>query len=514
LKADTLKRSRSAAASAGVARQGLLFILIASLVRLGFAWALGLGVDESYMVATGRHLAFGYFDHPPSAWWMQWAAVHLFSSEAPLAVRAPFIALFALTTWLMLRLGTAVADERAGRFAAIALNLSPVFGVTAGSWVLPDGPLDCALTGAALCFVHAISDRGWRWWIGTGSWAGLALLSKYTAVLSIVGALAFLLSSPPRRRWLWRAEPYVAGMIALAVFAPVIAWNAAHGWASFAFQGARAGGLRFHPLAPLAVLAGEALFVLPWIWAGMAAAVWGVLADRNTKESPLPQGEGGLSARAREVALLFLAAPPILVFCAVALTSRGRVLFHWAAPGYLMLFPLLGAWLAARPRLAARAVRWTAVIVLLCLAVVASAVRLDWLHPAFAALHLRDLAAEATDWTSLRAELEARGAVSSGTVVGVTNWRDGGKIAHGLGSGFTVTCLCDDPREFGIAAPASSFAGRNMLVLATRPDEAARLAPSFAALTALPPAPIEAHGRKIGEVFVFRGTDFRSLKPG
>jgi NAD(P)-dependent dehydrogenase (short-subunit alcohol dehydrogenase family) len=34
-----------------------------------------------------------------------------------------------------------------------------------------------------------------------------------------------------------------AAALALAVFAPVIAWNASHDWASFAFQGARAGGL-------------------------------------------------------------------------------------------------------------------------------------------------------------------------------------------------------------------------------------------------------------------------------
>src|SRR5215218_7227700 len=125
-------------------------ILISTLLRIGFAATLGLGVDESYMVSAGRVVSLGYFDHPPASWWLSWGAARLFGSEAPVVVRLPFILLFALSTWLMARLGAAVASPRAGLWAAMLLNLSPVFGITTGSWVLPDGPLDCALLGAAL----------------------------------------------------------------------------------------------------------------------------------------------------------------------------------------------------------------------------------------------------------------------------------------------------------------------------------------------------------------------------
>ena len=120
-------------------RNVLWLILLATLVRLAFGWALGLGVDESYMVAAGRIVQLGYFDHPPASWWLSWSAAQLFGSEAAIVVRLPFIALFALSTWLMYRLGAAVAGERAGLFAALLLNLSPVFAVTTGTWVLPDG---------------------------------------------------------------------------------------------------------------------------------------------------------------------------------------------------------------------------------------------------------------------------------------------------------------------------------------------------------------------------------------
>ena len=131
-------------------------------------------------------------------------------------MRLPFIALFALSTWLMFRLGTAIADQRAGLWAAVLLNLSPVFGVTTGTWVLPDGPLDCALLGAALCLVHALlpGRRGrtaLRWWAGAGLCAGLALFSKYSAVLTLAGAFAYLLHQPPSTAPGFAApQPYLA----------------------------------------------------------------------------------------------------------------------------------------------------------------------------------------------------------------------------------------------------------------------------------------------------------------
>src|SRR5262249_21570395 len=150
-------------------------ILVTTALRLAFAASLGLGVDESYMVAAGRVLSLGYYDHPPAAWWLSWCAAHLFGSEAPVVVRLPFIALFALSTWLMYRLGAAVADECAGFWAAVLLNLAPVFGVTTGTWVLPDGPLDCALLAAARCLVQALTRGTVGWWLAAGGCAGLAL---------------------------------------------------------------------------------------------------------------------------------------------------------------------------------------------------------------------------------------------------------------------------------------------------------------------------------------------------
>ncbi|HEY0418485.1 MAG TPA: glycosyltransferase family 39 protein, partial [Acetobacteraceae bacterium] len=361
-------------------------------IRLILGAMLGLGIDESYMVAAGRDLRLGYFDHPPISWWLSSGIAHLTGSEAALVVRLPFIALFAASTWLMARLGSRLFSREAGFWAAVAFNLAPVFTVSTGGWVLPDGPMVCALLAMALCLVHAMEHGGWRWWIGAGTAAGLALLSKYSAGLVLAGGFAYLLTQPGHRRWLRRPQPWAAAGLALLMFSPVLLWNATHGWASFAFQGGRAAAARFQPWGPLAALGGQALFLLPWLWAPMMLALAGAL-----RRGP---------RHWRFWLLACLALGPILLFTLVALWSR-NVLFHWAAPGYLFLFPLLGrmaaAWRIAHPLALRRVLAGTAALLVGGLALVAVEVRWNLLP-------LRgDPALQAVDWTPLRAELARRG---------------------------------------------------------------------------------------------------------
>ncbi len=77
----------------------LHLILLTTALRLFFSWAIGLGVDESYMVAAGRVLSLGYFDHPPpAAWWLSWASTHLFGSEVLIAARLMFAPIGSVTS--------------------------------------------------------------------------------------------------------------------------------------------------------------------------------------------------------------------------------------------------------------------------------------------------------------------------------------------------------------------------------------------------------------------------------
>ena len=193
--------SRRPSAPAGSsAKRAVLILIAATLVaRIVFGLSLGLGIDESYTVATGRHPQLSHFDHPPAAWWLAWGASRLFATESALALRLPFILLFALTTWLMFRLTDFLFGEKAGFWAAATLNLAPVLAWTSGTWILPDGPLNAALVAGA--YAAALALFGARsaaplWWLAAGACGGLALLSKLHGVFLFAGVGLFLVTSP------------------------------------------------------------------------------------------------------------------------------------------------------------------------------------------------------------------------------------------------------------------------------------------------------------------------------
>ena len=433
-------------------------IIFSSLVRVLFAASIGLGIDESYMVSAGRDIQISYFDHPPLAWWLAWGAAHLAGSEAALVVRLPFIALFAFSTWAMFRLTTYLFSERAGLWAAIAFNLSPVIGVTSASMVLPDGPLICSLLLSTYCLARGVFDQTGSttsWWVWCGAFAGAALLSKYSAALCIAGVGLFLITTPTGRRWLAKPQPYIAALVALALFLPVILWNAEHQWASFVFQGGRAVGTRFRPWHPITTLAGEALFLLPWIWLLLFGEFVNAIR-RGSKEE-------------RRWLLCCLAAGGVLLF--VLISAWTSVLFHWAIPGYLMLFPLAGHWLAKQEAIRAGWVRagliTTVTVVLLGVSTVATEIRFHWIPSVVGIFeNVTKHESDAIDWWSLRPQLSERGLLDRDNLfVGATHWANAGKIDYALGGSVPVVCLCSDPKQYGLTHPVTAQLGRNALIL-------------------------------------------------
>ncbi|WP_419760194.1 glycosyltransferase family 39 protein [Acidisoma sp.] len=490
----------------------ILLILITTLIRVVMGWALGLGIDETYMVAASRHLELSYYDHPPIAWWLTHAAMALSGSQASVIVRLPFILLFALSTWLMARITSRLFDsDRAGFWAAFILNLSPVYAVTGGGWVLPDGPLDCALLGFLLFSLQATGlvagGRPWVDWLAAGACAGLAMLSKYNGVLVLAGLPVFLATTATGRLWLRRPQPWVAGLLAVILFTPVIFWNVEHHWASFAFQGDRAGGLRFRPLAPLGVWGGEALFVLPWIWVPLIL-LWLAALRRGPAE---PRGW----------LLALLAAAPILLFALVSIWSSDHILYHWSAPGTLMLFPLLGVEIARRlergaPRLR-RGIVATAALLVFALVLTGTQMRLNWVTalagPSFLA-RAKDVAG-GVNWTGLRPQLEARGLLAApGLVVAVTKWNDAGKVDYALGGSLPVVVLAADAREYGVFAPADRYIGHPMLILMSSSNgaaDASRMASLFDRVTVLQPLVIYFGGFPLLKLSVLKGEGFHGL---
>jgi 4-amino-4-deoxy-L-arabinose transferase-like glycosyltransferase len=92
-----------------------------------------------------------------------------------------------------------------------------------------------------LYFLAKVMETGrGAWWLGVGVAVGCGLLSKYTALFFGAEILLWLLLVKEQRRWLPSPWPYLGGIVAFAVFSPVILWNADHQWVSFIKQLGRA----------------------------------------------------------------------------------------------------------------------------------------------------------------------------------------------------------------------------------------------------------------------------------
>lgn len=454
----------------------LWLILVTGVLRLVTAGAMGLGMDESYTTAISRGLHLSYFDHPPLHQWIAHAAGEALGYGR--WVRLPFIALFAGSTWLMYRLAARLFGEAAGVWTALALNLTAFFGVAAGTWVLPDGPLVFCELGAALTLARILfpqegeAERPWRLWLATAVWIGLAALSKYQAVTVALGlGLAFLILPEGRRR-LVHPAPYVAKLLALLIVLPVIVWNAQHHWISFTFQAGRGAAHRFDPAGLLTALVAQAGLLTPWV---AVPLVWAIVKAVRADEP-----------RARF--LLIAAAPTIVLFNLLPLVGA-KVLPHWPMPGWLLLFPLLGAALAHSTRAWPARWAWASGAALAVIwAVAVSDAATAWIKDAIPSLKT-DPTAEAMDWRRLRVELDRRGLLKPGTFVVAAEWNEAGKIDQAVGDAAPVLVFNDDPREYAFREPSADFLHHDALIIGRAPtvsQEIGRIAPHFASLTPLP----------------------------
>lgn len=144
-----------------------------------------------------------------------------------------------------------LGDRRAGWRAAVLLNATLLFGVGAVT-MTPDTPLLLFWTATLWALARfKVTGRGY-WLLVAGAAAGLALDSKYTAALLAPAILLWLGATPGLHLWLRRVQSWLGAALAMALFAPVVLWNATHGWASFLRQGERAED--WHPLRALQFL--------------------------------------------------------------------------------------------------------------------------------------------------------------------------------------------------------------------------------------------------------------------
>ena len=218
--------------------QAMVITAAAGLVRLVIGALTPLFPDETYYWEWSRRLDASFFDHPPMIAWLIRAGTAI-AGHTAFGVRLfPIVAgLFA--GWFVILAARRLGGSSAALVAAMIFALMPL---SAAGLILatPDAPLFAASAACVYCVLRALGATEGRaallWWCLSGLALGLAMMSKYTAVLLALGVFVAVVALRELRPQLASPGPYLATVIAVVVFTPVIVWNAQHDWASFAFQ--------------------------------------------------------------------------------------------------------------------------------------------------------------------------------------------------------------------------------------------------------------------------------------
>jgi hypothetical protein len=216
-------------------RSTVLAVLALLLLRLVAAAYTPLTFDEAYYWMWSKHLAGGYYDHPP----MVALVIRLgtmIAGDTELGVRLVSVLLALPMSFAVYRTAEILfGGRRVASTATILLNTTMMAAV--GTLIVtPDAPLLAASCFVLLCLAKVLETGRGVWWLAVGAAVGAALLSKYTALLFGPAILIWLIAVPKLRRWLISPWPFLGGIVALAMFSPVILWNADHHWVSFIKQ--------------------------------------------------------------------------------------------------------------------------------------------------------------------------------------------------------------------------------------------------------------------------------------
>lgn len=453
------------------ARAVLLLIAVATGLRLALAGLVDLGLDEAYALAVSRQFQLSWFDHPPMAFWIAGAMQAVFGLEVPSAIlRLPFILLSAATTGLLYAVTARHFDERAGLWAAFLFTIGPFFFLSAGSWVVPDGPLVFALMLAAWALTPIVlDDRAeghWSLWLVAGLALGLALLSKYHAALFALGALAYFVLHPGLRTWLRRPQPYIAVLLALVLCTPVIVWNAQNEWASFAFQLGRGTAVGSSSAAIITRLfLTEAAYLLPTTALLLVASlVWLLL------KWPAPR---------QSMAFFAALGLPIIVGLDANRFWTWQAYAHWSMPGWMLLLPLVGAMLVAaqrRWRLTGPVVLSVSLLQFAAVVIGVTVLLSDWRIPNAGVDAFR---VEAGSWTGVAAGVREAQALDGVGFVVARRWSEAARVAEALRAPLPTLVMEPDGRGFDWLVDPEALVGKNAL-LVLRPGETDQLMARYA----------------------------------
>jgi len=322
--------------SAGKWRYLFVWILIYSIIlRFSYLGVPELFYEEAYYWNYAKHLDIGYLDHPPMVAWI----IALFTKlmgDNEFSVRfGAFMCWFLTATFLYKLTSLVYCSKEKNTQAILLVTVLPAY--FAVGWAMtPDAPLVACWAMALYFFYRVLIHESRMAWVGVSLAIGLGMLSKYTIALLGIAAFVFILIDRDARKWLVRPEPYVAVIISLIIFSPVIIWNANHEWISFLYQSRDRVADRFEFSLPY-LMGTIVLIITPMGFLSLIV----ILLYRKTiiSENGVVDCPVNVQAKRGYNLLMLLTLLPVSVFVLLSLFRETK--FHWTAPCWLGIVPYM-----------------------------------------------------------------------------------------------------------------------------------------------------------------------------
>jgi len=490
----------------------LILILVTFILRLFIAAYTGLGIGEAYYFRGAIHLEWSYFDQPPLFFWLSGLTIKIFGLTN-LGLRFPAVLLFTGTSWLMFLITRKLFNAKAGFWAVLIMNLSALFTISVACWFQPDAPL-MFFWLASIYFIVLLmfgrenedinsirnSRRTWFLWIMTGICLGLATLSKYHVLFIFAGVFMFVGTNKDQRHWLRHPGPYLAILITIIFAFPVLWWNYNNNWASFVFQGSRAGtGSKFqlHPDWFFRSIGGQALVLLPWIWFPTIRELFRSYKNRLVSQT--------------SSFFFWLSILPIVFFTMVTLWANLQYHFHWQAPGYMMLFIPLGFAIDKKiseggldGRTTRQWLRFSACFTVITIGVLSlhmvtgfwQSYGPKWVVNRFHGDNV-DPTIQGIDYNDIMTRFQKEGWIQNKNIfAGSPRWWLIGKVDWALKGQKGVVCFSNDPRNMAFLVDPKTLVGNDAIIIAQENQASvnADVKPFFDSVKQLPDIEIVRHG--------------------
>lgn len=312
-------------------------LVISALVRGFLAAFIELGNDEVYYWTYAMYPDWSHFDHPGMVGWMMqlFSLNLLFDSE--LALRLSSVVFMTIDTYIIYKIGCIIKNKLTGFYGAILYTASLYCFVITGIFIMPDTPLSVFMLLSIYFFLlsfqtelskeeKCVKKNNALFMLLGGFFAGLALLSKYSAIFIWVGVGLYVILYDCKQ--LKNKYLYLSALISVVCMLPVLIWNIQNDFISFTFHGDRVTLFgKLEPVNFIAEILGEFGYSNPINYVLIIIALisfW--------------KGNKYIGEMPRRLILSFVL-PFIGIFWFFSLTRP--ILPHWSAPAFsvLLLFP-------------------------------------------------------------------------------------------------------------------------------------------------------------------------------